>query len=613
MTNTSASKFLDRLINNYAFHIICVFFVILVIVKILLSSRFCGPFIFPDETLYNSIAQSIVYGKLYGKLGSFSPGYPFLLSLAYHISNNQNIIYHIMLVISAFVSSTIIFPSFFIMEKYCSKVVSVLGSITVSTLPFLNFYSFTLMTEVLFIPLFLFSIWFILKSYETNNKKWELLASLSTVYLYITRSTGLAMLIAFVLAFIDYIISNLSHDHMLVLIKKKFILMVSIIIFLLGWLTYSTYFVDINQPFSDKLTKTYDFGSAHNIKGVVEHGIDIFASMKNMMIFIKFFTNLISYLSVGSSFLLFIIIYYFILLLINQKPLKNHTLSMPIFYASISSILLIIATISFLFKDKNTNLILGRYIEPIIPIIVILGIICISNFDQKIMNKRNISYFIGSCIPFILVIPYIFAWDNIIINVFNDLQNNPTLYTYNIFYGYPTFNAFARFYEPSFTTLTQTISSSLHSSLVMYIYFSVTVALITLSMKKKHYISLLLIFIITSSLICSTTLYQVSVAKSNDEMNNSIAKFLTNSTNNGTVYLIDQATTPTNINKEKYVYGFWNKGNINYVNAGKISLKAVELNKTTYLISTKSLPYNKMAKDGNFALYLVKNASPLIS
>ena len=221
MINTSASKFLDRLINNYAFHIVCVFFVILVIVKILLSSRFCGPFIFPDETLYNSIAQSIVHGKLYGKLGSFSPGYPFLLSLAYNISNNQNIIYHIMLVISAFISSTIIFPSFFIMEKYCSKAVSVMGSVTVSTLPSLNFYSFTLMTETLFIPLFLFSIWFILKSYETNNKKWELLASLSTVYLYITRSTGLAMLIAFVLTFIYYIISNLNNDRVLVLIKKS--------------------------------------------------------------------------------------------------------------------------------------------------------------------------------------------------------------------------------------------------------------------------------------------------------------------------------------------------------------------------------------------------------
>src|ERR1035437_323470 len=613
MINTSATKFLDRLINNYAFHIICVFFVILVIVKILLSSRFFGPFIFPDETLYNSIAQSIVHGKLYGKLGSFSPGYPFLLSLAYNISNNQNIIYHIMLVISAFISSTIIFPSFFIMEKYCSKAVSVLGSVTVSTLPSLNFYSFTLMTETLFIPLFLFSIWFILKSYETNNKKWELLASVSTVYLYITRSTGLAMLIAFVLTYIYYIISNLNKDRVLVLIKKKFLLMASIIIFLVCWLTYSTYFVDINQPFSDKLTKTYDFGSAHNIKGVVEHGTDIFASIKNMLIFTKFFANLISYLLVGSSFLLFIVIYYFILLLINKKPLKNHTLSMPIFDASISSLLLIIATISFLFKDKNTNLILGRYVEPIIPIIMILGIICISNFDQKIMNKRITIYFIVSSIPLILIIPYIFAWDNIIINVFNDLQNNPTLCVYNIFYGYTTFNAFARFYEPSSTFITRAISASLHPSLVMYIYFSVTVALITLSMKKKHYINLLLIFIITSSLIFSTTLYSVSVAKSNDEMNNSIAKFLTNNTNNRTTYLIDQATAPANVNIEKYVYGFWNKGNIRYVNAEKVSLKAMGLNNTTYLISTKSLPYNKIAKDGNFTLYLIKNASPLIS
>ena len=96
-------------------------------------------------------------------------------------------------------------------------------------------------------------------------------------------------------------------------------------------------------------------------------------------------------------------------------------------------------------------------------------------------------------------------------------------------------------------------------------------------------------------------------------MNNSIAKFLTNNTNSRTIYLIDQATAPTNVNIEKYVYGFWNKGDIRYVNAEKIFLKAMELNKTTYLISTKSLPYNKITKDDNFTLYVIKNASPLIS
>jgi hypothetical protein len=578
----------------------------LVAIKTLLSLSYSGPFIFPDETIYDSIAQNIVHGKLYGKFGSFSPGYPFLLSFAYHFSNNQNYVYHIMLVISAFVSSTIIFPSYFILEKYCSKAVSVLGSLTVSTLTSLNFYSFTLMTEALFIPLFLFSIWFILKSYETNNKKWALLASLSTVYLYITRSTGLAMLIAFVMTFICYIFLNSKNDRSVVLIKKNSFLIAIFFILLSFWLIYSTNFVDINQPFNDKLTKNYDFGSGYNIKKITDHGKDIFASTKNVLTFIKLFINLIGYLLVSSFFLLFVIIYYFVSGFTNQKLLENHTLSMPIFYAFISLTFLIVSTISFLFACGKNDLIFGRYIEPIIPIMVIIGIICMSNIDQNILNKKNIRYFILISIPIIFITPYIFAWDNIIINVFNDLQDNPTLYAYKIFYGYPTLNAFTIFYEPNFTIPAKTISSYLLPSSIMSISFSAIIALIILSMKNKQYISLLLVFIIMSSLFFSTILYHVSVAKSNAEADNNIARFLINNTNDKTIYLIDRATTPTNVNIEKYVYGFWNKGDINFINSGNISLKATELNETIYLISTKSLSYNILANDGNFTLYQVE-------
>ena len=89
-------------------------------------------------------------------------------------------------------------------------------------------------------------------------------------------------------------------------------------------------------------------------------------------------------------------------------------------------------------------------------------------------------------------------------------------------------------------------------------------------------------------------------------MDNSIARFLTNNTNDKTIYLIDQTTTPRNVNIEKYVYGFWNKGDVGYVNTGNISLKATELNKTIYLISTIPLSYDKVANDRNFTLYQVK-------
>jgi hypothetical protein len=123
-------------------------------------------------------------------------------------------------------------------------------------------------------------------------------------------------------------------------------------------------------------------------------------------------------------------------------------------------------------------------------------------------------------------------------------------------------------------------------------------------MKNKRYISLLLVFIIMSSLIFSSVLYHVSVAKSNDG-DNSIARFLTNNTNDKTIYLIDRDTTPTNVNIEQYIYGFWNRGDIDYSNAGKISQKDTELQKTMYLISTKSFSYSKVANDGNFTLYHV--------
>jgi hypothetical protein len=602
-----------------------------------LSTNFSGPFIFPDETVYNSVTQNVVHGKLYGKLGVFSPGYAILMSLAYYVSNNYFIVYHTMLVISAFVSSTIIFPSYFILDKYCSKLVTVLGAIAVSASISSNFFSFTLMTEVLFTPLFLFSIWFVLKSYETNEKKWALLASLSTVYLYVTRSTGLAMLIAFVLTFIFYILANLKDEKAFVLIKNKKILIISFVVFLSTWLVYSTYFVDIHQPFNEELRKAYNYGSAYDIKKYVDiyppfndelnkingdldktyrsgsaysfqriskHGIVNLASMQNLFTFGKLFVNLFNYLLVASYLLLFVIIYYFVLLVANKKPLKNHTLSVPIFYAFTSSMLLIAVTILFLVEGRAIDRIIGRYIEPAIPIIMIMGIICISNSDQKIMNKKNIFYFALISIPLILIIPYVFALDNIIFNAFNDLQDNPALYAYNLFYGYPASKAFDIFYNSNIIIPKQTFSSYLLPSSIMSGYLLVTTALITLSLKNKRYINLLLGFIILSSLVFSTPLYHISVTESKNG-ENSITSYLANNTNDETVYLTDFATSYNDKRTEDYVYGFWNRGDVGYVNSRNIPSNVTEGYKKAYLISTRSLPYDRVAKDGNFTLYQV--------
>ena len=106
-------------------------------------------------------------------------------------------------------------------------------------------------------------------------------------------------------------------------------------------------------------------------------------------------------------------------------------------------------------------------------------------------------------------------------------------------------------------------------------------------------------------MIFSTTLYHISVAKSNDD-DNSIARYLANNTNDGTIYLTDLDTTYTDSRDEVYVYGFWNQGDVSYVNSRNISQKVTEGYNKIYLISTNSLPYDKVAKDGNYTLYHVK-------
>jgi hypothetical protein len=184
----------------------------------------------------------------------------------------------------------------------------------------------------------------------------------------------------------------------------------------------------------------------------------------------------------------------------------------------------------------------------------------------------------------------VLAWNNNMTYVFNDLQDNPSLYSYIIFYvmghGLPL----------------QT-SAYLLPSALMLVYFSLIAVLMALSLKNKKYLSLLLAFVIISSIIFSINLYKTEVARSNDGTDNGISMFLNNNTTDRTIYLIDRATSYTNETIEMYKYGFWNEGEFGFVNATNISNRALDLNKTSYLISVKSLPYREIANDGNFKLY----------
>src|SRR5208282_5547939 len=142
------------------------------------------------------------------------------------------------------------------------------------------------------------------------------------------------------------------------------------------------------------------------------------------------------------------------------------------------------------------------------------------------------------------------TWDNSIIYEFNDIQDHASIYAYTIFYGQGT------------NPYTQTLSMYIVPSLLMLIYFSIIVVLLSLSLINRRYLGLLLVFILISSIVFSINLYRTEVAQSNNGTDNAISRFLNSNTGGDTIYLIDGSTSQNNIDKETYTFGFWNNGDV---------------------------------------------------
>ena len=131
-----------------------VIFIIILLIKSYVSLKFVSPWIYRDEMIYAEMAENI----LNSSYSNLPPLYPFILSPAYAFFADKSIIYHIMLLINCIINTSVLFPSYFIMRKYCNESYSLASSVAIALLPSIIAYNFSLMCENLFVPLFLFSI-----------------------------------------------------------------------------------------------------------------------------------------------------------------------------------------------------------------------------------------------------------------------------------------------------------------------------------------------------------------------------------------------------------------------------------------------------------------------
>lgn len=573
----------------------CLFgiFFALVAIKSALTIPLQTPWIFADEVVYDNIAQNILDGTFLSDLQycqTYPPGYSTLLSIAYLFPGDKTVIYHIMLIINTILTSSIIFPSYFILKKYISQNQALLGSVLISVLPAVTLYNFVLMSENLFIPLTMFSIWFLHEAFETNKLRWSFLAGFSIFYLYFTRETGLVFCIALLVA-LAFFILNTERGARLKAVKDKVLMLCSFAIPFLLWLTYKK--IIAVQP------SLYNTDSYVSTLSGSFLDIELFETFSTLML------HEIEYLALSAYVTVFVISLIFIvgcILKPNLFGFKDHiehfcsdkilTLQSIIIYSLTSGAGLLVITVTHMQKaylaGNQEYAIFGRYIDPIVPVIFLFGVLGIGFLYPRCKGLKWKSEIIGFLGVLIILL---FA--------------STLPHTY---YKFP--NMLSIYY---ILPLQNYMSYSLTLILLAIIFVIVPYCFLK-NYRKSHISTILVVFFITLSVILSIPAYanQYNVMQ-NTENENQIGRYLQEYSSPETQILMDRENFNQYWGPQMwFLTKFWTKGELVRKSTADdpSGVRTKEfVSGVDYILSKKLLPYPCVnASRGGYKLYMPHSA-----
>ncbi len=363
--------------------------------KLILAAFIQAPSALSDDYMYVKIAQSFhdsltlsihdVPSKLY------PPLYSIILSISY-IFKDMRTAYFVMKLINALISSLIMFPAYLLAREFMQEKKSILVSIVVALLPSSFAFSGYVMAENLFYPLFLFSVYFVYKSFTSKSYIWDALAGLSIGLAFLTRSLGIVLL--FVIASI-LLIRLFLRDNIFLEIKKKSLMAVIFAVTMLPWFLRNSLI--------------YGFGINSVLGGYSTHlsgGGRITENLGALLPFLSWILVYAGYIILASGILFFV----FSIFCLKQASIKRKnlfTLMLIIVFSLIFTILLAsyfsaTANISTELLYKTflpwlTGRIMGRYIDHVLPLIIIGGFIGFSFYKDK---QKDLVKYILYVLPF---------------------------------------------------------------------------------------------------------------------------------------------------------------------------------------------------------------------
>ncbi len=507
-------------------------FLVIAMAKIYISLQFSTPFIFQDEYSYSYLARNIVLNpiSIINSDIQYPPGYSLLLSLSFKIFYpNMGLVYRSILITNIILSTSILFISYMILREFVKDDIAIFGSILITALPSTTLYNFLIFSENIYISLFLLSGYLVVKSFEKNDKFFHIATGFVIFFLTIIRTFGMFAYISF---FVVVLYNIYKENQKTEFLKKNCYLIFTPIILLIQWNV-------LKKIYGSNI---YGYDNVEYIKSLSY----IFGDSQHFILFIKLVLHEIDYLIIAS----YVIFFIFSILILYYWRKLDKDMRMYIIYSFIYTVLSLMLTILHMVSvTKNSDnpeymyyFIFGRYLDPILPTIFIIGLISWNMFLGHDTKK-----FI------FIVIPTIFF----------------LIVTYPYYALYKVVNMISIYY--------------IKDNLYIIFILPTILSFLTLVLFKKPKV-LISILIILSILVSISPFVWLKTANNWSESKNDIGKFLSDERDKNVLFDKETFNDYTT-----YIIKFWAMPN-NLIYEPNITDSADMMN-IKYIVTRKPLPY----------------------
>ena len=342
--------------------------IIIIIIKVVLSTVVPTLSAYSDEYYYSQMARSMWMHhevSIHGEQVSFYPPlYPMLLSLAYAFKD-MSAIYLVMKMLNAIVSSLVIIPIFLLARKLMSER-SALGAAAISAMLPATF-SFTpyLLAENLLIVLVAFAVYFLYESFTEKTLGRSLLAGICIGLAILTKWSALILLVVPLLLWLWEFFRKKSHHAVVLWIY------VGAAVVVLPWLIRN------GILFGFSLQKILGTNVVNDITAVVRVN--------------SFIPSLIAWVVLYAGYLLLASgIFFGVLAWSAVKEFRTHDTSKGLFARLMLIMMLLFILVAANHATGNiiydspfsflTDRPVGRYLEMILPLVIVLGFMV---FEQR--------------------------------------------------------------------------------------------------------------------------------------------------------------------------------------------------------------------------------------